>query len=70
MLVDADCEAPRDFEEREALMQIPTSWALEATTVTRVRRAAKTLLAESASFQALLRSLYARPMPLRVPAEP
>jgi NTE family protein len=60
VLVDADFEALRDPVEREALMQIPTSWALDAETVTRIRQAAKTLLAESAAFQDLLRLLKAR----------
>jgi NTE family protein len=61
VMVDADFEALSDRTERDALMRIPTSWALDATTVARIRMAAKTLLAESASFQQLLRDLRARP---------
>ena len=60
-MIDADFEALSDRAEREALMRIPTSWALDAATVARIRVAAKTLLAESASFQQLLRDLRARP---------
>jgi NTE family protein len=69
VLVDADFEALRDAAEREVLMQIPTSWTLDEATVTRVRRAAKTLLAESAAFQTLLHTLKARPITTR-PAPP
>ncbi len=61
VLVDVDFEALRDAAEREALMRIPTSWALDEATVARIRRAATTLLRESAAFQDLLRSLNARP---------
>jgi NTE family protein len=61
VMIDADFEALHDRAEREALMRIPTSWSLDAATVARIRMAAKTLLAESASFQQLLRDLRARP---------
>ncbi len=61
VMIDADFEALSDRAEREALMRIPTSWDLDAATVARVRAAAKTLLAESAAFQQLLRDLRARP---------
>lgn len=61
VMIDADFEALHDRAEREALMRIPTSWSLDAATVARIRVAAKTLLAESASFQQLLRDLRARP---------
>ena len=61
VMIDADFEALNDRAEREALMRIPTSWDLDAATVARVRAAAKTLLAESAAFQQLLRDLRARP---------
>lgn len=64
VLVDADFEALRDASEREALRQIPTSWSLDGDTVTRVRRAARTLLSESTAFQQLLRSLNARRIPM------
>jgi NTE family protein len=64
VMVDADFEALGDRAEREALMRIPTSWALDAATVARIRKAARTLLAESASFQQLLRELRARPRDL------
>ena len=70
VLVDADFEALRDTTEREALMRVPTSWSLDEETVARVRRAARTLLAESTAFQDLLRSLNARPRPLRAPPAP
>ena len=60
-MIDADFEALHDRAEREALMRIPTSWSLDAATVARIRMAAKTLLAESPSFQQLLRDLRARP---------
>lgn len=70
VLVDADFEALHDTAEREALMQIPTSWSLDKPTVARVRRAATTLLAESVAFQALLRSLNARPRSVPSPAQP
>lgn len=70
VLVDADFEALHDAAEREALRQIPTRWALDEATVTRVRRAARTLLAESAAFQDLLRSLNARAVPLPARAAP
>jgi NTE family protein len=62
VLVEADFEALHDRAEREALMRIPTSWDLDADTVARIRAAAKTLLAESAPFQALMRELRARPI--------
>lgn len=61
VMIDADFESLHDRGEREALMRIPTSWSLDAATVARIRVAAKTLLAESASFQQLLRGLRARP---------
>jgi NTE family protein len=61
VMIDADFEALHDRAEREALMRIPTSWSLDAATVARIRAAAKALLAESASFQQLLRDLRARP---------
>lgn len=63
VLVDADFEALHDAAEREALMRIPTRWSLDEATVARVRRAARTLLAESAAFQGLMRTLKARPIP-------
>lgn len=60
VMVDADFEVLSDRAEREALMRIPTSWVLDAATVARIRTAARTLLAESASFQQLLRDLRAQ----------
>jgi NTE family protein len=63
VLVDVDFEALHDAAEREALMQIPTRWTLDEPTVARIRRAARQLLAESPTYQQLLRDLRARPLP-------
>lgn len=67
VMVDADFEALRDRTEREALMRIPTSWDLDAATVTRIRAAARALLAESPAFQKLLLDLRAEPRRPRPP---
>jgi hypothetical protein len=56
-----DLEALQDRAQRAALMHIPTSWSLDAATVARIHVAVKTLQAESASFQQLMRDLRARP---------
>jgi NTE family protein len=69
VMVDVDFGALSDRAERDALMQVPTTWSLDADTVARIRRAAGTLLGESRAFQELLRSLDAtRREPASVPA--
>jgi NTE family protein len=63
VMVDVDFEALADRAERSALMRLPTSWTLEPDSVLRIRRAARTLLAESREFGKLLRELDSRPPP-------
>jgi NTE family protein len=63
MLVDVDFEALHDAREREALMRIPTRWSLDGANLTRVRTAARTLLAQSEPYQRLLRDLQASELP-------
>lgn len=67
VMIDADFAVLSDRTAREALMRIRTSWTLDTATVARIGVAAKTLLAESASFQQLLRDMRARPRTFEVP---
>jgi hypothetical protein len=57
--VELSLEQHPDPDEREFLVNLPTSFRLEASAVDRVVAAAKVILDESASFQEFVRDLAA-----------
>ena len=56
-MVEIDLELLLDVEQRKALMQLPTSFSLEAEEVDELRQAARTILQESSEFQRFLNDM-------------